>query len=166
VTGQKTFRYRKFDQPQHRKAGSEDPVEETTLGFGAPLPDVGTILQRNPTKRSGTMQANFRKALEDAGYKGWANRQAEHITDLEFAGQDKFTNLWPADTSANLHAGLAHTHQRVWARLKPDSDPEALPINYPDLAGRFFRIYDVRRFLDVKQTPEGHQGEDSHDAGT
>jgi hypothetical protein len=67
-----------------------------TLGGVWPRTRVGAI-------RGGDKQDQFRRLLAHHGF-GWGAYQADHVRDLQWAGQDAYDNLWPLDEARNREA--------------------------------------------------------------
>jgi len=50
--------------------------------------------------RTGRKQANFRRLLAAHGFN-WGSYEADHVRDLQWAGQDDYANLWPLERAHN-----------------------------------------------------------------
>jgi hypothetical protein len=52
------------------------------------------------TLRTGVKQAQFRRLLAWYGY-AWGSQEADHVRDLQWAGDDAYDNLWPLERVHN-----------------------------------------------------------------
>lgn len=50
--------------------------------------------------RTGVKQRNFRNLLTEYGYD-WGTKEADHVRDLQWGGQDDYANLWPLERTWN-----------------------------------------------------------------
>jgi hypothetical protein len=50
--------------------------------------------------RTGTKQSQFRRLLRAHGY-AWGSQEADHVRDLQWAGDDAYVNLWPLEKAHN-----------------------------------------------------------------
>jgi hypothetical protein len=68
-------------------------------------PTVGRVWPRVLARplRTGTKQANFRNLLTEYGYD-WGTKEADHVRDLQWGGQDDYANLWPLERTWNNKA--------------------------------------------------------------
>jgi hypothetical protein len=78
---------------------------------------------RSGVVRTGVKQDQFRRLLAAQGFS-WGSQEADHVRDLQWAGQDAYENLWPLDAAANNaanqilaqpvtyrdHAGVIHSN--------------------------------------------------------
>jgi hypothetical protein len=105
------------------------------------FPKLDTIWPRvaSGTLRTGVKQAGFREFLAACGYS-WGTQEADHIRDLQWAGEDDYENLWPLERSWNNAANVILS-QKV--KYKNDSGVivevplAATPLN------RYFRIISI-----------------------
>ncbi|MDQ6867044.1 MAG: HNH endonuclease [Pseudomonadota bacterium] len=74
----------------------------------------------------------LRNLLDTLGFDR-SGTDVDHVHELQFGGADTFSNLWPADNSANRSAGSRHKEQLDNYRQQ-----------FPNLAGRHFVIARVR----------------------
>ena len=52
------------------------------------------------TLRTGVKQAQFRRLLAWYGY-AWGSQEADHVRDLQWAGDDAYENIWPLERAHN-----------------------------------------------------------------
>ncbi len=74
--------------------------------------------------RTGRKQAQFRRLLSAHGYD-WGSFEADHVRDLQWAGDDAYNNLWPLERSRNNAAN------RVLDQLVTYTDAARVPRTVP-----------------------------------
>ncbi len=69
------------------------------------FPSLGKIWPRVRVGnvRTGVKQAQFRQLLAAQGFN-WGTMEADHVRDLQWAGEDDYANLWPLERVHNLQA--------------------------------------------------------------
>lgn len=91
--------------------------------------------------RTGTRQANFRRLLREYGYD-WGSKEADHVRDLQWGGQDDYHNLWPLERSWNNAANRV-LQQNVTYR---DDDGNVVTVRLQETPlNRWFRIDRLQR---------------------
>lgn len=112
-------------------------------------PRVGEVflITGIPTERSGSMQAAFRRTLQQYGFP-WGGWEADHVWDLGLGGFDDYSNLWPLEKGVNNRAGNRQLFQTV--QYNKETDPPGTrraPVvikDHPDLMSKYFKIRDFR----------------------
>jgi hypothetical protein len=106
-------------------------------------PAVGRVWPRvhAGVLRSGTRQAQFRRLLTALGYN-WGSQEADHVRDLQWAGEDDYGNLWPLDAAHNNAANRV-LQQLVTYR---DSTGNVVTVRLENTPlNRYFRIVGFNR---------------------
>lgn len=86
--------------------------------------------------RSGIKQAQFRRLLSALGY-GWGSQQADHVRDLQWAGDDAYANLWPLEAAQNNAAN--RVLQQIVTYQDDSGQVLSVPLENTPL-NRYFRI--------------------------
>lgn len=112
--------------------------------------NVGTKLLRGSVHLRAGAQGRFRTLLRNLGYRYWANKDADHVTDIGFGGEDEFDNLWPLNLGVNRRAYdekwyLKYRVRYKQSRTKADIQPLA------KLNGKWFRVigFNYRRPMPI-----------------
>ncbi|MCU1684331.1 MAG: hypothetical protein JWQ81_5070 [Amycolatopsis sp.] len=82
---------------------------------GEPWPRVEVKRVRGKVK-----QDQFRRLLRAHGY-AWGTKEADHVRDLQWRGEDAYENLWPLEESDNLDAN------RILTQLVTYTDSTGAP---------------------------------------
>lgn len=99
--GPTSVRYTQRGRTQYDRIG----VAGSNWAFqGKPFQYVPYSEREEPEKN------RLRRLLDTLGYNR-AGTDVDHIHELQFGGSDTFSNLWPADNSANRSAGTRHQKQ-------------------------------------------------------
>ncbi len=100
----------------------------------------GTVMKRKSTKRSGTKQDDYRKALKAAGFD-WTGKDADHVRDLAFEGKDDFDNLWPLDSKINRWAYTGDWYRTYGIEYRDQANPQqANSGTLYTLRDKYFRV--------------------------
>ena len=86
----------------------------------------------------------FVDCLKEGGYEGFSSKQADHVFDLWFGGQDEFDNLWPIDATVNSKSGRGNIAQAV--QLSATTDPPGsacatCALGASGMKGKWIKIY-------------------------
>ena len=136
--------------------GRDDPSNPRKLPLGEPLgvsnkywPRLNKIMQLIPSER-GSKAGDFRAVLTKYGYD-WSGLQADHVQDLDWGGADKFENIWPLSSSANLSAGPRQNSNQRITYCETSDGPKVVDQTLtafktnPGHFGRFFHITKIDR---------------------
>jgi hypothetical protein len=141
------------DKKEERKAKNRlSVVEKTSVDLGGSenyLPQKDN--KSNPLKKVGSYrgvfrsgpQRAFRKILEDHGYD-LSGKDADHVLDLQFAGPDDFSNMWPLEESVNRSA-LSFSNQGIVYK-DAAGKIRTVPLGSDELSGKYFYVKDYQRF--------------------
>jgi hypothetical protein len=66
----------------------------------------------------------LKEALKTAGHSEWVNIDIDHVTDLAFAGTNKFSNLWPLHKDKNRHAFSGQWYKHYGIEYLDKKDPK------------------------------------------
>jgi hypothetical protein len=108
-------------------------------------PHTGKRFRRDPEVRDPKVVSRYRGVLRKYGYAPRSGEvQVDHAMDLAFGGQDRFDNLWPLDTGANLSAGARHGIAQTVDFSDERGNPQTgVAITDPRLLGKWFRINQI-----------------------
>ena len=102
-----------------------------------------TKLQRGKLDaRSGTMQKNYREALESRGFD-WSGLDADHVLELGFKGRDRYTNLFPLDSAKNrwAYTGRWYTDYQIeYLKKGKGSKATAKRSTIYKMSGKWFQV--------------------------
>jgi hypothetical protein len=105
-------------------------------------PRLGNVWPRvrSGNVRTGTKQNQFRRLLSAHGFN-WGSYEADHVRDLQWAGEDDYRNLWPLSRSFNLAANqiLGQPISYRTGRGQNAQDHTNVPLRTSDL-DLWFRI--------------------------
>jgi hypothetical protein len=133
------------DDPHNPKAG---PLGEP-IGVSKQFwPRVGKRFQLIP-EHGREVSRRYVAVLRRYGFD-WSGLEADHVQDLQWAGQDIFANLWPMDASANKSAGARQNQIQTVSFCVSRQGPPRVDISIQQMKneghfGRWFIIRSIER---------------------
>jgi hypothetical protein len=124
-----------FGETYYRNKRKKLPGKGEEIGVSEWPSESGKPFQRVATPDTGEKE-RFRKVLEGEGFD-WSGLDADHVLDLNFSGDDAFSNLWPLDSDVNRYAGTWHPGQPV-CYSTPGRPRRIEAIGSSTLTGRWF----------------------------
>lgn len=131
-----------------RRSANTDGQGGYRVRIGVPVnskffPRIGKTWPRvkSGVVRTGTKQSQFRRLLSAQGFS-WGSHEADHVRDLQWAGEDDYRNLWPLQRVHN-NAANRILDQPISYRTKEGQDRIGVPLDSSD-RDLWFRIDAIR----------------------
>jgi hypothetical protein len=132
-----------------RRQAQTDPDGDPAVRIGVPVrskffPVPGRVWPRVQAGviRTGVVQAQFRRLLRAHAY-AWGTEEADHVRDLQWAGEDDYQNLWPLERAYNGAANYI-LEQPVSYQTRQGVARANVPLRTTE-RGLYFRIVRILR---------------------